>query len=44
MGPLMVAVNDVLIDPSRHGGLNAPEGKYKNLVKNMKGVNIHLYQ
>lgn len=25
MGPLMVAVNDVLIDPSRHGGLNAPE-------------------
>jgi hypothetical protein len=21
----MVAVNDVLIDPSRHGGLNAPE-------------------
>ena len=27
MGPLMVAVNDVLIDPSRHGGLNAPEGK-----------------
>lgn len=40
MGPLMVAVNDVLIDPSRHGGLNAPEGKYEVLVKNMRIVNI----
>ena len=38
----MVAVNDVLIDPSRHGGLNAPEGKYKNLVKNMK-ASIFIY-
>jgi len=29
MGPLMVAVNDVLIDPSGPSRLNAPEGELK---------------